>query len=311
VGIGRAVRAWRLPGTQLLLLWPVLVLLEAVFYAAVASNADGRFVYPALAPLAVLTAIGWERILAWIRLPALGYGLVGACAATSSFCAWLVVGRAFASPPMVAALPSSAAPVHATFANSVELVGADIPTGEPLALTLYWRRTGPLDVPLSEYVHVESSDPAYEPGANYEGATSGNFPPNFWPLRQVIVDRHTLSPRPDGRADRRNAVLLSIRTGMYYLSGHAGDPVQRVAAQPGEAGDSGIEVGRGKLPGQAPAPTGQPLAQFVNGLDLVEAHLSGSTVELRWLATAAACGRSFTCACRGSSGGCSPGRPAL
>jgi len=44
-----------------------------------------------------------------------------------------------------------------------------------------------------------------------------------------------------------------------------------------------------KLPGQAPLPTGQPLARFANGLDLVEAKMApdGSSVDLRWQARSA------------------------
>jgi hypothetical protein len=71
---------------------------------------------------------------------------------------------------------------------------------------------------------------------------------------------------------------------MYYLSGHAGQPLERVAADPPEAADSGVAVGRVKLPGQAAAPAGPPLARFASGLELLAAQRSGSTVELRWLA---------------------------
>lgn len=285
VGLCMSLRKRWWGQAQLMLLWIGIVALEAVAYV-VLSDTYGRFLYLALPPIAVLAVDGWARILSGLRRPVLGYGLVAVSAAVTSACAWLVVGPAFAYPPALEALPASARPLHATFAGSVELLGAELTPDR--TLTLYWRRTGPLSLPLSEFIHVDSSDPAYKPGFDYEGATGGNFPPNFWPAGAVIADKHPLTLAPDQRLDRRDAVLLTVRTGMYDLSGHAGASMQRVAADPPGAADTGVEVGQVKLPGQPPAAPAQSLAEFGNGLALLDARATpDGFVHLRWQARAA------------------------
>jgi len=88
-------------------------------------------------------------------------------------------------------------------------------------------------------------------------------------------------------------VLVSLRAGMYELSGHTGSTLERVTADPVEAADSGIEAGRWKIPGQPPASLPEtPLGRFSNGLDLLEGRASGAAgnqalVDLRWQARVA------------------------
>jgi hypothetical protein len=298
LGVVSALRCWRQPLNQLILAFPTVILIEVAAYVLL-SNADGRFLYPALAPLAVLSAGGLSWGLSRLPWTGAGYALTCGCGLAAIGCAWFVVKPGYAYPRMPAVLPAAAPPLQAGFADAVQLVGVEtspgqvVLPGQPVAVTLYWRRNSLLDLPLSEFVHIESSDPAYSAGAAYEGAPGGNFPPNFWPEGRLIEDRHQLRLNPDTRADRRNAVLLVVRAGMYYVSSHAGAPVQPVPADPPSVAETGVEIARWKIPGRPPPDTpAQPLAEFQNGLTLLSGRVSSSSptqvsVDLRWLARSA------------------------
>ncbi|HLG73865.1 MAG TPA: hypothetical protein VK009_25885 [Chloroflexota bacterium] len=283
-GVAVLVRRRNEPVVGLLLSWPAIAGVQIVGYSII-SGGEGRFLYPAMAPLAVLAATGWRSLCRRLRLRLMPL-LAGGCALVSCLCAWLVVRPAYAYPPMLPQVPPSATAIGATFAGAAQLAGAELSKEQPPVLTLYWRRIAPLNLALSEFIHIESSDPSYRPGYSFDGTTGGNFPPSFWPTDRVVVDEHKLRLAPDGRPDRRNPVLLTVRTGMYYVPVRAGAAPERVATDPPEASDRGVEVGHLKLPGAAPAPPSRPLARFANGLDLLEAQLDNGLVSLRWYASA-------------------------
>jgi hypothetical protein len=282
------------PLSLVLFAWIGITILETLTYTIINSN-NGRFLFPAIAPLALVVAVGWSQLAS--RATWLAPALLYAGLATASACAWLVVAPAYAYAPTVASLPATARPLQATFDGAVELVGVDaaaqdfVEPGKAYEVTLYWRRTGPLEVPLSSFVHVDSDDPNYRAGSGYEGAPGhGLYPPNFWPEGQIIVDHHQLILNPDQRPDRFNSIVLRVRTGMYYQPPVPGAPLQRVTVEPASAADSGLELAVWKIKGQA-SPPPQVTAHFAGGLDLLDAQVlpaSGSSLPLRlmWRASA-------------------------
>ena len=285
--------------------WIALTILETLAYGAISVN-GGRFIYPAIAPMAVLVVAGWAWLLrvlgASLRsaaeagpnyLPWAGSVLLAAGVAVSSACSWLVVKPAYAYPPVLKDLPASARALQARFDGSVELAGVDGPAeqevrpGAPLDLTLYWRLRAPEARPLSEFVHVQSNDPAYDPHTGYEGAPgAGAYPPNFWQPGEIVVDHHSLTLAPDTRSDRRNAVLLTVRAGMYYLPPLIKAAITPVSADPPLAAAGGLPVAVWKLPRAASPTAAAPLASWDRELQLMQASARAEgpvlTASLAW-----------------------------
>jgi hypothetical protein len=292
-GIVAAVaRARKEPWLWLVLLWPFVNVSELVVYGGNIAATGARLLFPSIACLALLVALGWEALLERLRAPMPAWPVLTAGVAVSLLVPRLVVAPAFAYPPAVRSLPASASTAgQASFAGAVELAGAEsnAPTfAEPgvwYQLTLYWRLQQPTDRWLDTFIHIDSPDPAYSSVASYDGAVGGGtYPPNFWQPGQIVVDRYNLMLKPDTRPDRRNALPLSIRVGMYDEANG------KVTSEPPEGADRGVEVARWKLRGESAgeSPAARE-ASFVGGLDLVSAQAkavgpSSLQVDLRWSA---------------------------
>lgn len=289
VGLLRRVRKW--PWMILVLLWPAVNLAEVTLYGANIATLGARYYFPAIACLAVMVAIGWSDLLSALRLSKLGWPLSLSGVGVALLVPRLVVAPVFAYPSTIASLPGSARAIEATFDDSVQLIGAESSTpsyiqpGVNYDLTLYWRLKQPTERKLDTFVHIDSLDPSYSSGASYDGAVGGgNFPPSFWPVGKIIVDRYHFAVRPDTRDDRRNAVPLAVHVGMYD------EDRGKIPAHPDEAADTGVQVALWKLPGAELAGASQaPLATFDNGLELLSARANTSNprsvkVDLRWQA---------------------------
>ncbi|GEM_PF-1496559 len=292
---------------NLLFAWLAITALQ-VFAYCIAEGGGGRFVFPAMAPLAIYTVIGWKGLLRKIPSFAAPSGVALACVALSvpPLVAGRTVAPVFAYPPVLTTLPSIGTPLRATFAGSIQLLGADLPNGvlvqpeREYPVTLYWRLQEPVTDLYKTFVHVDSNDPSYRSGAAYDGPSGrGTYPPSFWNVGEVVVDRYTFRVNRDERADRRNTVLLPIRAGFYQSPTVPGQPIRKVVADPSEASDVGFEIGAWRLAGSPPPlPNTPPLARFPAGLDLVSASASARApgqvqVDLRWL-TQRALGESLT-----------------
>ncbi|HLY64778.1 MAG TPA: hypothetical protein VKU60_04510, partial [Chloroflexota bacterium] len=281
------------PWLGLVLVWPALNLALLVAYGGNIAVPGARLLFPSIACLAVLAALGWSSLLAQLRLLPVGWLLGAAGVSVALLVPRLVVAPAFAYPPTFTELPASATPVQATFAGAVDLIGAesDAPTyvqpGMPYHLALYWRLRRPVDKPLDTFVHVDALGPGYTSDASYDGAVGGGtYPPNFWQEGQIVVDRYTFLLAPDTRPDKRNALPLAVHAGMYDETNG------KVPTEPPAITDTGVQVALWKLPGQPPSiPAEPPLASFPGGLDLQAAQTSLSepavlSVNLRWSAAA-------------------------
>jgi 4-amino-4-deoxy-L-arabinose transferase-like glycosyltransferase len=280
------------PWLWLVLVWPVLNLAELVAYAGVIALPGAREFFPTIPSLPGQVALGWSELLGALRLRALAWAPAVAGLAVALAVPWAVVAPAYAYPPRLQALPATATPVHASFADAAELVGVEssvsgyVQADKPYELTLYWRLKQPTERWLDTFVHVDSLDPGYASGASYDGASGGGmYPPNFWQPGQIVVDRYTLTLRGDARPDKRNAVPLAVRVGMYD------EDSGKVAADPPEAADQGVQVAVWKLAGtpggDVPA---KPLAEFDGGLQLLAAQAQPAggaiNVDLHWQASA-------------------------
>ena len=129
-----------------------LLLASAVRYSFNIYDIHGRLLYPALAPIGVMLALGlsgWPRPK-WVMGIALA--IIMAIAVLSPF---VIIQPAYARP-IVSALPDEATIKTSAQFGEVELIGYQVKTdrvkaGEPIEVVTYWR-TGVADAASSSGV---------------------------------------------------------------------------------------------------------------------------------------------------------------
>ncbi len=141
------------------ILWAYIGLVAAAFirWTSLTPASDGRLLYPAVGPVALLLFSGWQTLAgrrALTRpLPWLAVGGLGVLAVAAPF---RYILPAYAGPQPIGAVPADARPVNATFGERLRLVayeaGAAGP-GEALRLTLYWECLGPTAEPWALFFH--------------------------------------------------------------------------------------------------------------------------------------------------------------
>ncbi len=196
---------------------PALVILWAVSYSRVALGTDqGRLLFPAIAPLALLFVAG---LAAWFSAERQGWlvgGFTGLMALVAATALYAGIMRPFAPPPP----PNSqevaqALPVGRTFGNGPELValrwgnGADAPQRPSARLTLYWRMVQPTRNDLRTALRLIGGDGNLiwewkrSPGA-------GRFSTDRWPPGRLIADAYRIPPAALDRAAR-------VEVGVYVF----------------------------------------------------------------------------------------------
>ena len=188
-----------------LLAWLGIVLAGVLRYMQTTPAAQGRLLFPALAPIGVLLALG---LAAWSERvwPVIGVAIVLlALTLTSPF---LIVQPAYAKP-LVAQLPADVQQVRSRFGDWVELVGvrlsADhVAPGGTLRVTTYWRALR--GIPRDERLLIRFMRPDGQSAGQLD-ATLGThlYPTTLWRTGQIIVDAH------DVRADANLPVPLALR----------------------------------------------------------------------------------------------------
>jgi hypothetical protein len=169
--------------------WLVLVAAGWLQFMLRTPADQGRLFFPALVALALGTAYGlsrWPR--PWVPGAALAAALV-----TSVYSLFVVIPTAYATPPTVAAVPETAAPLTISFPEGLELLGSTVDTvaarpNDWVWTTLYWRAPGQLPdgAPLA---HLELFGRDFERIGQlvaYHGR--GNYPATLWPPGAIIAD---------------------------------------------------------------------------------------------------------------------------
>ncbi len=265
VGVLTAVRQrapirWEL--VLALAAWVALLVVGWLQFMLKTPADQGRLLFPALLPIALALAYGLSQFR---------YGwLAGVLAlATSCYALLVVIPAAYAPPPLItiAELPPTARPMQATW-GPLELVAvAPLPAtavpGEPLALTLYWRKTGHIQQPPTEVITVLGHDLALA-GSRHTYHGNGLFPATLWPDDQIVVDHVTVYLDATMTSPTETRLFVSILDG-------------------GEA----VEIGRLKvIPAQWPPAAGPPLAQWGEGIWLtgtqVLTHTGALEIQLQW-----------------------------
>ena len=252
----------------ILLGWFVVVGLGWLQFMLRTPADQGRLFFPALIPLALGATYGlrrWPR--PWTQLAALGLALL-----TSVYSLAVVIPRAYAAPPSVAALPAEATPLDIRFPEGLELLGARVETAEArpgdwVWATLYWRAL-PDRTSGAPLLYLELFGRGYERiglQSGYHGR--GNYPATLWPVGAIVADRTAVRVIDDAAAPVEARLTVKLDETLQ-----------------------GIDIGAVKvIPNHWPERV-KPLAALGDSIELASAQLStasaepGETVEvrLRW-----------------------------
>ncbi len=266
------------------LLWVYVGLVVAAFirWTSLTPASDGRLLYPAVGPIALLLFIGWEtltgrwpltRPIPWLVIAGLGLLAVAA--------PFRYILPAYAGPEPVETVPAGATPLNVTFGERLRLIayepGAAGPD-EPLWLTLYWECLGPTAEPWALFFHQV-------------GDAGGAAVPNLdtFPGRGLMS---TADCRPGYRfADRyafpvtgvpEGTVVVRLRVGLRVPPvGGAAVPVIGPAGEPLDALviEAGKVRGPGGVGGGAQGPNLGPLR--LKAFELPKAGRAGETLPVK------------------------------
>ncbi len=249
----------------LLAAWAGLVYGALISFMLRTPAAQGRLLFPALAPMALGLVAGlgaWPR---WLGRVAVGLALLTSLAGLMS------IARAYAPPPHLASadVPTAARRLERPMADGLVLVAADVPDasfhpGETLWLHFYWRaESRPARAPetvvelLGPGMVILGRQQAYHGG--------GLYPATLWPRGQIVGERVGLRLVPEAPVPVAARLLVRV-----------------VGFEPT------VELGPIKVaPRSWPPPVAEPLARFGSAIELAGAALApgqaqpGDTVTVR------------------------------
>ncbi len=268
VAMGRRPSA-ALRSAALLALWLLMVFGGLVWWTTLVKGAQGRLLFPAIAPIAVLLVAGWR---VWLpdRLERAMPALVGV--PMLAFAVWCLLGvirPAYARPPLIepGQVPAEATRPQVTFGGRIRLLGVDVsPTdvapGGTVRLTFYWQALAPVEEDALLNIRLFGHNLALLVNEDtYPGW--GTFPPSLWPVGPVIVDRY----RFQLPAEADIPTLVRVDVGFVDRATQARWP----ATDPrGQSVPSPTLVANFRLrqPGEA-APFGEPVARLDEGIVLL------------------------------------------
>ncbi|WP_420645506.1 glycosyltransferase family 39 protein [Candidatus Leptofilum sp.] len=166
--------------------WLLAVYAGLLLFMLQTPAAQGRLLFPAIVPLALGLAAGLHR-WRWFDWLAPAAALV-----TTIFCLWGVIRPAYALPPLVDSLPTTATPLNLRF-DELTLLGIEIETetavpNETITFTLYWQADAVPEIAPELVVDVLGR--RLEPLANshsYHGR--GLYPATEWPTGAIVADQ--------------------------------------------------------------------------------------------------------------------------
>lgn len=216
-------------GSLGLLLAAVLVQQAYAVMLALQANESrwqGRYLFPAIAPLAVLLACGitgwgsrrWERYLG----VGAGLGILG----LAVYVPFYVIRPAYL-PQSTLDRVTISHPQQVSFGEQFLLHGYDLDQ-EPLAvtLTLYWEALCTPDFDYSVFVHLVDQMGELVGQQDHAPGSDRNYPPTAWKPGEVIVDPHTipLLRSPEGPLQIRMGVY-NWSTGERMIASAEGEPI--------------------------------------------------------------------------------------
>jgi hypothetical protein len=198
------------------LLWLGIVLAGVLRYMQTTPAAQGRLLFPALAPIGVLLALG---LMAWSERAWPVAGIVLMLFSLTLTAPLFVIRPAFAKP-VIAQVPAEARPAQARFGDRVELMGVQLPDhvepGAILHMTTYWRALQ--NISTDQRLLIRLMRPDGSSAGQLDARLGTNlYPTTLWRPGQIVVDSHDV--RAD--ADLPASMLLHVQLGV----GDAADPL--------------------------------------------------------------------------------------
>jgi len=232
-------------------------------------TAQGRLLYAAITPIALLLVLGWQAFVPkrgqrflHMAIPPIFWLL--------AFSQLTVLTDAYRIPPAIAGQVQPGREVHAVFENGAALIGADFPNGaaisggEALPLTLYWTAQRPIDDFYTLFIHLTGSDGAmiYQ----FDGVPAqGRHPTPQWLPGAVFADSYVLRPANPVADD-----LAVLTVGFYRHD----QPDERVAIVDGGgvAMADVVPLAQVRLNQDTPLcpASTAPLARWENGVRLLD-----------------------------------------
>lgn len=192
------------------LAWLGIVFAGVLRYMQTTPAAQGRLLFPALAPLGVLMAVG---LGAWTKRAWLPGLLAAALLALALVAPFELIRPAFARP-VVAQLPADTQPAEARFGDMVELIGVrlgaeHVEPGGTLHVTTYWRALQV--IPRDERLLIRLMRPDGSSAGQFDAAMGTHlYPTTLWHPGQIVADSHDV--RAD--ADLPTGEALRIHLGV-------------------------------------------------------------------------------------------------
>lgn len=173
------------------------------------SRWQGRYLFPALAPLAILLATGLTGWAGRRWKPVLAGGIIVNLLALAIYIPNGVIQPAYQRLPTLAEV-DIAHPLEVDFGQMIILRGYDL-TQDPLAvtITLYWEAAQRPDFDYSVFVHLLDEQGELLGQQDHAPGSSRNHPPMTWEPKEIIVDEHRIQllRAPQGP--------LQMRVGVY------------------------------------------------------------------------------------------------
>ncbi len=207
-------REWPLDWAKLLIALSVFALLlaSAVRYSLNIYNIHGRLLYPSLAAIGVVLALGFS---AW-KLRAITVGLSVMPLAFALVSPLMIIQPAYARP-IVSALPAGATAISAQFGD-VSLIGYHVANervkaGEPVEVVTYWQRTRPADpndqTALRAIVNLPTIGTGTSLGRGEVALGNDAYPSWAWSLNEIVTTRLKVIAKADASA--MGEVQLGVR----------------------------------------------------------------------------------------------------
>ena len=254
-----------------------LVLAGLIYYNSQTAAGQGRLVFPAIASISALLALGMRQ---W-RLPAGPLAAVlGVFALAVPF---LSIRPAYAPPPSHESLPEGLKTIYARF-EEIELLGYQLEArrydpGEPLAITLYWRPRAQSAQNYSIFLDLLSDQGVLDQVISFPGY--GTLSTSRWRVGQIYEDRYELR-LPDDLADHSP---LRVHIGWWKFP--EGDRLPVFDAAGADFGSVIVEAGVYVANGEEPPASANFLAETLEyeGVRLLAYELEGDRLTLWWETT--------------------------
>jgi hypothetical protein len=203
-GLSQTVPRFDIWNLTFVLAWLGVMVVGVLRYMQTTPAAQGRLLFPALAPIGVLMAWG---LGAWAKRTWLPGLVVGGLFALTLAAPFVLIQPAFVKP-IVAQVPADACPAQTRFGDRVELIGVrfsdHVEPGGMLHVTTYWRTLQ--DIPRDQRLLIRLMRPDGNSAGQLD-ATLGTslYPTTLWRPGQIIVDTHNV------HADADLPVPLTLR----------------------------------------------------------------------------------------------------